>query len=151
MGLQIWDTAGQERFKTITSAYYKGADGIMLAYDCGNKDSFESLDNWLFEIEKNATPGVIKMLLANKSDLQQKLVPQEAGAEFADKNKLFFMETSALQDFQVARAFEKMAEKLMEGKEGHDSSRESSVTISSGKSMGTKIKSLRESFSRCCQ
>jgi Ras-related protein Rab-1A len=28
--LQIWDTAGQERFRTVTSAYYRGADCIML-------------------------------------------------------------------------------------------------------------------------
>ena len=28
--LQIWDTAGQERFKTITTAYYRGAMGIFL-------------------------------------------------------------------------------------------------------------------------
>ena len=27
--LQIWDTAGQERFRTITSAYYRGADGVL--------------------------------------------------------------------------------------------------------------------------
>ena len=26
---QIWDTAGQERFRTITSAYYRGADGVV--------------------------------------------------------------------------------------------------------------------------
>lgn len=30
MKLQIWDTAGQERFRTITSAYYRGADGIIM-------------------------------------------------------------------------------------------------------------------------
>ena len=28
-----WDTAGQERYKTITSAYYKGADGIIVVFD----------------------------------------------------------------------------------------------------------------------
>ncbi len=28
--LTVWDTAGQERFRTLTSSYYRGAQGILL-------------------------------------------------------------------------------------------------------------------------
>lgn len=40
---QIWDTAGQERFRTITSAYYKGADGIIMVYDMTEPGSVDDL------------------------------------------------------------------------------------------------------------
>lgn len=49
--LQIWDTAGQERFRTITSAYYKGAHGIIMAYDLTNEQSFQDIvDFWSGEV-----------------------------------------------------------------------------------------------------
>jgi len=41
--LQIWDTAGQERFRTITSAYYKGAHGIIMVYDLTADSSFRDI------------------------------------------------------------------------------------------------------------
>jgi GTPase SAR1 family protein len=45
--LQIWDTAGQERFRTITTAYYRGAMGILLVYDVTDERSFNSTSQHL--------------------------------------------------------------------------------------------------------
>lgn len=45
--LQIWDTAGQERFRTITTAYYRGAMGILLVYDVTDERSFNSMSSCL--------------------------------------------------------------------------------------------------------
>uniref|UniRef100_A0A8D8YG89 Ras-related protein Rab-8A n=1 Tax=Cacopsylla melanoneura TaxID=428564 RepID=A0A8D8YG89_9HEMI len=52
--LQIWDTAGQERFRTLTTAYYRGAMGILLMYDVTNLESFQHLTYWLKNIEELA-------------------------------------------------------------------------------------------------
>jgi len=46
------DTAGQERFRTITTAYYRGAMGIMLVYDITNERSFDNIKNWIRNIEE---------------------------------------------------------------------------------------------------
>lgn len=66
------DTAGQERFRTITTAYYRGAMGIMLVYDITQDKSFENIKNWIRNIEENASADVEKMLLGNKCELNDK-------------------------------------------------------------------------------
>lgn len=66
------DTAGQERFRTITTAYYRGAMGIMLVYDITDEKSFENIKNWIRNIEENASSDVEKMLLGNKCELNEK-------------------------------------------------------------------------------
>ncbi len=43
----MWDTAGQEKFRTITSAYYKGSQGIVLVFDLTDRKSFDDIKNWL--------------------------------------------------------------------------------------------------------
>ena len=67
--LQIWDTAGQERYRTITKAYYKGADGILVVFDLTDKESFLNIDGWMKEVEKQCGPEVNIIVLANKSDV----------------------------------------------------------------------------------
>lgn len=44
--LLLQDTAGQERYRTITTAYYRGAMGFILMYDITNEESFNSVQDW---------------------------------------------------------------------------------------------------------
>jgi Ras-related protein Rab-1A len=67
--LQMWDTAGQEKFKNITTAYYKGAQGVILVFDLTDRKSFEDAKNWFAEVDKYANPNVVKILVGNKSDI----------------------------------------------------------------------------------
>jgi Ras-related protein Rab-8A len=68
--LQIWDTAGQERFRTITTAYYRGAMGILLVYDVSDENSFINVRNWMRQIDQNAAENVNRILIGNKSDVE---------------------------------------------------------------------------------
>ena len=112
--MQIWDTAGQERFKNIIASYYRGAHGILLIYDVTDKDSFKNLSNWLIEIEKNASKNVLKVLIGNKTDLEEKrVITYNQGKEFADTYGLKYIETSAKKNLNVNEAFETLGRELM--------------------------------------
>jgi Ras-related protein Rab-1A len=94
--LQIWDTAGQERFRTITSAYYRGADGIIMVYDVTSQDSFEHVNDWLKEVNRYASEGTCKLLVGNKCDrIADKIVTAEQAKEFSEELGIPFLETSA--------------------------------------------------------
>jgi len=104
--LQIWDTAGQERFRTITSSYYRGAHGIIIVYDITDKESFDNVRQWLFEIDRYASENVCKLLVGNKSDLTNKrAVEYEQAKTFADELNIPFLETSAKNAANVEQAF----------------------------------------------
>ncbi|CAH3139538.1 unnamed protein product [Pocillopora meandrina] len=109
--LQVWDTAGQERFKTITSSYYRGAHGVMIVYDIARKETFSNLNKWLNEVETYANQGVLMILVGNKTDLNShRQVSTESGAEWAARNDMPFIETSAKDSFNVTEAFTMLAE-----------------------------------------
>jgi len=72
--LQLLDTAGQERFRTITTAHYRNAMGILLVFDVTKEDSFKNITDWLRNIEKHTTGTINKLLLGNKCDLEDKRV-----------------------------------------------------------------------------
>lgn len=103
---QIWDTAGQERYRAITSAYYRGAVGALLVYDVTRHSTFENVERWLKELRDHTDPNIVVMLIGNKSDLRHLVaVSTEDGKSFAERESLYFMETSALESTNVDSAF----------------------------------------------
>ena len=112
--MQIWDNQGQERFKTVLPSYYRGVHGILLVYDVTEKDSFNNLNFWLMEIEKNANKNVLKVLIGNKTDLEGKrVISYNQGKEFADMHGLKFVETSVKKNKNVREAFEILGREIM--------------------------------------
>ena len=110
-----WDTAGQERFRTITSSYYRGAQGIMLVYDCTDPESFHNVKQWMGEIDRYACENVNKLLVGNKCDLRdEKRVESETAKEFADNMEVPFIETSAKTATNVEETFVMMASAIKE-------------------------------------
>ncbi|KAI3521149.1 hypothetical protein L1887_10610 [Cichorium endivia] len=103
---QIWDTAGQERYRAVTSAYYRGAVGAMLVYDMTKRQTFDHMTRWLEELRGHADKNIVIMLIGNKCDLEGlRAVPVEDAQEFAERENLCFMETSALEATNVETAF----------------------------------------------
>ncbi|CAN0011025.1 unnamed protein product [Phaeothamnion confervicola] len=131
--LQIWDTAGQERFRTITSAYYRGADGIIMVYDVTSQDSFDHVNDWLSEVNRYASEGTSKLLIGNKSDRPDKAVDAAAAKAFAEQLGIPFLETSAKNASNVEEAFLTMASELIRTREARAAQQvESNATVQLG-------------------
>ncbi|KAJ2912358.1 hypothetical protein MD484_g8061, partial [Candolleomyces efflorescens] len=121
--LSIWDTAGQERFRTITSSYYRGAQGIILVYDVANRESFDALPRWYSELETYVSDSVVKILVGNKVDKEySRQVPAAEGQQFATRMKSLFIEASAKTSIGVKDIFRELVEEIMNTPELWDSS-----------------------------
>lgn len=78
----------------------------MLVYDMTKRQSFDHMARWLDELRGHADKNIVIMLIGNKCDLGSlRAVPTEDAQEFAQRENLFFMETSALEATNVETAF----------------------------------------------
>jgi Ras-related protein Rab-1A len=121
--LQIWDTAGQERFRAIISNYYRGAHGIIMVFDVGNRDSFDNLGEWLSEVKKHTSENVEMVILGNKcdkrgerDDKERIVVNEEDVSGFLETSGIEarYFATSAKENINVNESFKYLTERLYE-------------------------------------
>ena len=79
----MWDTSGSHRFKYITTAYFKGADIILLCYSVTDKDSFINVDFWINEIAMYCTYINHVSLIALQTDSPNRIISKNEGLDLA--------------------------------------------------------------------
>ena len=111
--LMIWDIAGQKTFGSIKSAYYRGAEGVLMVCDITRKETAINLETWvksLFDVTKE----IPIVFLANKSDLKdQAEFGNDEMSYIADYYKAPHFFTSAHTGQNVEKVFNMLGQKMV--------------------------------------
>ena len=130
----IWDTAGQERFHSMALNSLKNSQGLILVYDVTNRQSFIDLQNWLKDV-KNATDKVSIILFGNKCELENRAVTKEEAEQFAKKNNIPYIETSAKLKINIDEGVSKVV---------------NDAYIKYGEASGLALKRKKKKKKNCC-
>ena len=151
--VQLWDTAGQERFKSLAMTYYRKAYGILLLFDITKRSSFISCKHYLEEVRLNSDKNCIIYLIGNKVDLeQQREISYDEAKFYADKEKIKYIETSAIKNIRVEEVFSSLLNNIYEIKKEENKNK---LFIDGGNNIGLKntqnLIKKNKSDSGCCQ
>ncbi len=152
--VQVWDTAGQERYRAITSAYYRGAHGAIIVYDITKYKSFEHAEHWFEEISQFGNREISIILVGNKADLISiRSVPENEGRELAKSKNFLFIETSALDNYNIDEAFYQLVTQIYQNytlKEQMENHENSIIHTESSQKINLKEPSVNTHKNNCC-
>ena len=116
----FWEISGKIGFTEIRRYYYAGTNGVMLIFDCTNRNSYENILYWMAEIQISIGISTPVILIGNKIDLRDKVpnsLQSKDGEDLANKistlyfhNKMVipYYETSAKTGQNVDNIYEEI-------------------------------------------
>mmetsp|Transcript_32034 Transcript_32034/g.75499 ORF Transcript_32034/g.75499 Transcript_32034/m.75499 type:complete len:188 (+) Transcript_32034:99-662(+) len=104
--VNFWDLAGGQEYFEVRNEFYRDAQGALLTFDVGNRDSFAALDLWAQEADKFGAHDMQVVVLANKIDSKNREVKVKEAQAWASKNGFMFYEVSASSGENVPEAFQ---------------------------------------------
>lgn len=112
--LQLWDTAGQERYRTLTSSYYRGCQGVLIVFDVTSRSSFDQLPHWFQELHSHTPQNVVIMVIGNKTDSPARQVSaEEAEVQSTKLGADAYFETSAKDNTNVRAMFVELTDRVL--------------------------------------
>ena len=104
------DTPGQEKFRAISVNYLKGTNGVVLIFDITKKDTFDWIQGWIDDINKNVKADIGKILFGNKKDLEnEREVLKEDAEQLAKELGCKYYEGSSKTGDNVTEALDECA------------------------------------------
>ncbi len=114
--IKVYDTSGEEKFRTITKNFYRNADGLLVVFDLTRKETYDHVRGWINEAKEN-NDKIKTILIGNKLDLKdERKVENGVAKQFAEKNSLKYLETSAKDGINISESFKAMIDLLFDGK-----------------------------------
>ena len=96
--IDIWDTAGQEVFRSITTSYFRSANGVLIFMDLTNIDSINNIEYWINDyLNKSGNDKKSILLVGNKKD-STRAVTFEDGNEISKYFNISYVEISVKND-----------------------------------------------------
>ena len=113
--VQLWDTAGQEKYRAITKNLFLKVQGALVVYDITNDNSFTNLKTWVKSIKEECGKSMQMIIVGNKCDLDdQRVIEKEKALEYAEEEKVEYIETSSKTGENVQKAISQLCEKVLE-------------------------------------
>ena len=106
--MMLWDIAGESNMLKIPQKYFAGAHGILYVFDASREETYENIQNDLFQINKSLRE-IPFIILANKSDLLDSSLIEKLKA----KIDLPFQLTSAKTGDNVEKSFSDLAKNMI--------------------------------------
>lgn len=111
---QIWDLGGQESFRSLRKLYLEGANGALLIYDTTKRDTYDKLNEWVQSFRESRGNKPL-LLIGNKIDLSDsKKVEDNEANEYASKNTMDLILTSAKTGANVEKAFNELIKIILD-------------------------------------
>ena len=136
--IKIIDTPSNKQFLNIIKEEYKNANYALILFDITNRDSFQSLNDWVNHCRLDQNQNMDLILIANKTDLNQnRVVSSEEITKFSSDNNIKYYEISSYNKNEINNIFDNAITDLF-NKINHDYNILASTTLF-GLNEGTEL------------